>query len=69
MTIGRFDRLVCKWMEKDSFRSDISPHLQSEGVQAFFFQAMALHFCALHSDIALTERLEIYLYTWLTAKP
>ncbi len=68
MTIGRFDELMCGWMEVGEYRADVSPQLLSEGVQAFFFQAMALHFCALHSDIALTDRLQSYLSAWLIVK-
>lgn len=33
------------------------PQLLSDGAQAFIFQALALHFCALHKESSLNEKL------------
>lgn len=68
MAIGRFDALVQDWMTADTFRKDVDPRLLAEGVQAFVFQALALHFCALHADLPMNDRLENYLSAWLAAK-
>ncbi|NNE52224.1 MAG: TetR/AcrR family transcriptional regulator [Sulfitobacter sp.] len=67
-TFGRYDQVVSGWLAGSSFRRDVSPGLLAEGVQAFSVQAMALHFCALHSDRNMTHRLAEYLEAWLMPK-
>lgn len=64
-TFWRADGVVSGWLADASFRSDVPPKMLAEGVQAFAMQAMALHFCALHSDRGMTERLVEYLEAWL----
>lgn len=64
-TFGRYLDLTIPWFETTHFRRDISADLQAEGMQAFVTQAMALNFCALHSDQAMVERLREYLQAWL----
>lgn len=65
MTFERQSRVVGKWLAGGPFRTDITPDLMAEGVQAFVLQAMALHFCALHSDEPMDTRLTRYLNAWL----
>ncbi|MFY0619914.1 TetR/AcrR family transcriptional regulator [Shimia sp.] len=65
MTFERHAEVVSKWLADKPFRTDISPDLQAEGVQAFEIQAISLVFCALHNAISPRERLETYLTAWL----
>lgn len=65
-TFERYLFLVRDWIEAGSYRQDVSAMLLAEGVQAFAVQTMALHFCALHTDTAMDERLIVYLKAWLT---
>lgn len=65
-TFERYLFLVRDWIEAGSYRQDVSAMLLAEGVQAFAVQTMALHFCALHTDTAMDERLIVYLNAWLT---
>jgi len=67
-TFGRHLNVVADWLRDGPFRRDISALLMAEGVQAFLVQVMALHFCALHSDVDMRDRLQIYLDAWLTPK-
>ncbi|MEP2717682.1 TetR/AcrR family transcriptional regulator [Pseudophaeobacter sp.] len=64
-TFGRFLELTTTWFERGHFRRDIPAELQADGMQAFVTQVMALHFCALHEDQGMEERLNIYLRAWL----
>lgn len=67
MTFGRQVDVIERWLADGPFRKDIGPDLLAEGVQAFAIQAVSLHFCALHSSRALSDRLSTYLSAWLTS--
>jgi AcrR family transcriptional regulator len=67
MCIGRHETVVMGWLNADGLRRDVAPKILAEGIQAFVFQTLALHFCALHSDIAIQSRLRSYLKPWLLA--
>lgn len=58
-------RAMGEWAYGGPFRKDISPLLLSDGIGAFLIQALALHFCSLHNDVPLEERLREYLNAWL----
>lgn len=62
----RYFRLVAMWLETADVRTDVTPELLAEGVQAFAIQAMSLRFCALHAATTFSDRLETYLDAWLT---
>ncbi|GAB5437969.1 TetR/AcrR family transcriptional regulator [Falsiruegeria mediterranea] len=62
----RYFRMVEAWMETVDTRTDITPELLAEGVQAFAIQSMSLKYCALHSAQNFSDRLEVYLNAWLT---
>ena len=68
MTFWRADQVVAGWIEGGPFRKDVSPMMLSNGVQAFAMQVMALHFCALHAEGSMQERLAEYLEAWLLPK-
>ena len=65
MTFERFLKVVSDWIAKGPFRQDAAPDILAEGVQSFAVNAMALHFCALHSDMTVQDRLTPYLELWL----
>ncbi|WP_095588393.1 TetR/AcrR family transcriptional regulator [Actibacterium ureilyticum] len=65
MTFERHGQSMARWLSGGPFRSDVSPALLAEGVQAFAIQAMALSFCALHADAPFQARLAEYLRAWL----
>ncbi len=67
-TFGRHLTVVAEWLRDGPFRRDISALLMAEGVQAFLVQVMALHFCAIHSDVDMQDRLQVYLDAWLMPK-
>ncbi|MFQ6546685.1 TetR/AcrR family transcriptional regulator [Aestuariibius sp. 2305UL40-4] len=64
-TFGRQMDIAVGWLHEGPFRRDVPADLLAEGVQAFLVQAMALHFCMLHSDQAMRDRLAVYLRAWL----
>lgn len=64
-TFGRQVQVFTDWLAEGPFRRDVSPALLAEGVQAFAIQAIALNFCALHSQDEMTARLTDYLKAWL----
>ena len=64
-SIYRHDRLLAGQLADSPFRQDISIDLQSEGIQSFCINAVALSFCALHSDQDIKTRLTVYLNAWL----
>ncbi|MGC1495514.1 MAG: TetR/AcrR family transcriptional regulator [Sulfitobacter sp.] len=64
-TFGRHLDIVARWLGDGPFRRDVTAQMLAEGVQAFAVQVMALHFCALHNDVALSDRLTGYLNAWL----
>ena len=64
-TFGRMIHVLERWLEDLPFRTDLSIDLRAEGIHAFMLQAMAVHFCALHSAQTIAERLEAYLTAWL----
>ena len=66
LTFGRQIAIFERWLAETTFRRDITPDLQAEGVQAFMAQAMATKFCALHSAQSVRDRLLLYLNAWLT---
>lgn len=66
MTFGRHHNLLKRWMTSSAFRKDVPAELLAEGIQAFFIQAVALHFCALHTSQSAEGRLRVYLNAWLT---
>lgn len=53
------------WLAQGLFRTDISPQLMAEGVQAFYIQAMALNFCAINQVVPVEDRMREYLKAWL----
>lgn len=57
--------VMAGWLAQGPFRTDISPQLMAEGVQAFYIQAMALNFCAINQVVPVEERLQEYLKAWL----
>jgi AcrR family transcriptional regulator len=65
-TFGRQIEIFQRWFAGAPFRRDVPPDLLAEGVQAFMFQAMAAHFCALHNAQSIRERLAPYLDAWLS---
>ena len=65
-TFGRQIAIFADQLADGPFRKDVSPALLAEGVQALAIQAMALQFCALHQDVAVRDRLRVYLAAWLT---
>ncbi len=65
MTFERYLTVVSGWLRDGPFRADIDSDLMAEGVQAFAVQAMALQFCALHTDEERDSRLARYLQAWL----
>ena len=67
-TFGRQLEVFTAWLDKSSFRPDLSSELSAEGIQAFMIQAMAAKFCALHGAMSVEERLVIYLQAWLLPK-
>ena len=58
--------MLVEWLSITPFRTDVSPVLLAEGVQAFATQSMALHFCAINSAEPMPDRLRAYLKAWLT---
>ena len=65
MCFGRHEAIMVRWMQVGPFRRDVHPKLLAEGVQAFLIQTLALHFCALHRDMAMEDRFVGYLTPWL----
>ncbi|OYQ37817.1 TetR family transcriptional regulator [Niveispirillum lacus] len=65
LMLGRHGEIVGRWLSRRNFRPDVPVSIQAEGVQAFMMQALALHFCALHSDIPLSGRFRPYMQAWL----
>ena len=65
-TFFRHEQIFQKWLNDHPFRVDISSQLQAEGLTAFMVQAMGSHFCALHNDLPIKDRLLPYLKAWLT---
>lgn len=65
MTFERFITVVANWIAQGEFRQDAEPGILAEGVQSFAVNAMALHFCALHSNLTVQDRLTPYLELWL----
>ncbi len=57
--------VIAGWLAKGPFRTDISPQLMAEGVQAFYVQAIALNFCAINQAVPVEDRLREYLQAWL----
>jgi len=57
--------VMAGWLAQGPFRTDISPQLMAEGVQAFYIQAMALNFCAINQVVPVEERMREYLQAWL----
>ncbi len=64
-TLYRYDRILAGQLKDSPFRQDISTDLLSEGIQSFCINAVALSFCALHSDQDVRHRLAVYLNAWL----
>ncbi|ASM74279.1 putative HTH-type transcriptional regulator YvdT [Pseudosulfitobacter pseudonitzschiae] len=64
-TFGRFLTVIEGWLAGAPVRQDVPVAVLAEGVQAFFIQAIALHFCALHSDVVMDARLTPWLRAWL----
>lgn len=68
MTFDRQARVLAGWLSDGPFRTDVSPQMLAEGVQAFSVQAMALKFCAIHNCQSTVELLVPYLEAWLNPK-
>ncbi|WP_026480150.1 TetR/AcrR family transcriptional regulator [Ahrensia sp. 13_GOM-1096m] len=68
MTFDRQARVLADWLSDGPFRTDVSPQMLAEGVQAFSVQAMALKFCAIHNCQSTVELLVPYLEAWLNPK-
>ncbi len=64
-TIYRHERILVNQLKDNPFRQDVSTDLLSEGIQSFCINAVALSFCALHSDKDIRNRLTTYLNAWL----
>ncbi len=65
MTFERFITVVANWIASGAFRQDAEPGILAAGVQSFAVNAMALNFCALHSNLTVQDRLTPYLDLWL----
>ncbi len=65
-TFFRHEGIFQSWLNDHPFRKDVPSKLQAEGVTAFMVQAMGSHFCALHNDLPIHDRLLPYLKAWLT---
>ncbi|SLN13665.1 TetR/AcrR family transcriptional regulator [Pseudooctadecabacter jejudonensis] len=63
--IYRHHRILAGQLKDSPFRTDITTDLQAEGVQSFCINAVALSFCALHTDQDVQSRLMVYLNAWL----
>ncbi|MDC0738248.1 TetR/AcrR family transcriptional regulator [Cognatishimia sp. SS12] len=63
--IFRMGEVLANWLAKAPFRKDISPALLADGIGAFLFQALALHFCALNNTQSIEDRMQVYLHAWL----
>lgn len=64
-TLYRHDRILAEQLKDRPFRRDISTDLLTEGIQSFCINAVALSFCALHSNQDVRDRLAVYLDAWL----
>lgn len=64
-TFGRFQTVLEGWLKDAPVRRDVPVAMLAEGVGAFFIQVIALHFCALHSDVDMPARLAPWLRAWL----
>lgn len=64
-TFARHDAVVAEWLADGPFRSDVSPDLLAQGIQAFSVQSIALNFCAINNTVPLRTRLSEYLAAWL----
>ncbi|MEO1313482.1 MAG: TetR/AcrR family transcriptional regulator [Pseudomonadota bacterium] len=64
----RHAAICMDWLERGSFRDDVTSGLLAHGIQAFMIHAVALEFCALHSGEPIAERFEVYLQAWLGAQ-
>lgn len=65
----RFVTVLAPWLCDGPFRKDVPAKILAEGVQAFTVQCMALHFCAINSQVHMSKRLELYLAPWLCPPP
>ncbi|MEL6934808.1 MAG: TetR/AcrR family transcriptional regulator [Pseudomonadota bacterium] len=64
-TFERYIMVLAPWLATASFRKDVDPWLLAEGVQALGIQCMALHFCAIHKEEPMRERMNRYFSAWL----
>ncbi|UZD89920.1 TetR/AcrR family transcriptional regulator [Cognatishimia activa] len=64
-TFERHGRVFGQWLAGGPFRRDIDANLLAEGIQAFSIQAMALKFCAAHTEIPMRDMLHRYFKAWL----
>lgn len=65
LAFDRYIHIIMRWLSAGIFRQDVPIATLAEGVQAFETQAMALHFCAVHNELSLRDRLLPYLRAWL----
>ncbi len=65
LAFDRYIDIIIRWLEAGYFRQDVPMAILAEGVQAFETQAMAMNFCAVHSQLSLHERILPYLRAWL----
>lgn len=68
MCIARHETVVMGWLNAEGVRRDVPLKILAEGIQAFVFQTLGLHFCALHTDVPIQSRLRSYLEPWLLAR-
>lgn len=66
-TFERQVEVLTQWLSEGPFRKDVPATILAEGVQAFAVQCMALHFCAINSEVPMQSRLRLYLEPWLHA--
>ena len=64
-TFGRLHQVCEQWLADSPVRKDVSASILSEGLQAFAIQCMALHFCAIHSQMPMRNRFRVYMEAWL----
>jgi AcrR family transcriptional regulator len=67
-TFDRQVKVLTQWLTDGPFRKDVPALILAEGVQAFAVQCMALHFCAINSEIPMQNRLRLYLEPWLCSE-
>ncbi|MEP5153167.1 TetR/AcrR family transcriptional regulator [Planktotalea sp.] len=67
LTFERQIKILTTWLATGPFRKDVDPQVLAEGIQAFYVQCMAMHFCSINKEPPMQIRLTTYLKAWLLA--